>query len=576
MARREAVRHVAAQRMLRKRLADSQTPSIKATGPMLSGGRGSRGGYEGARKDIRELKGWDPRDGSAASDTIPDLPTLRGRTHDLDRNVPLATGIFETNLDNVIGTGLYPVPAPDAEELGISVEEARAFGRKALKIYNTVMDTTRLHLGDRMTGLQQTWALFRSVLAGGDAFAVRRFKERPGDLLGLKVQYLEAGRVGNPNDSAGSATLMDGIEFDGDGRIERVWARSQHAGENLYYAPTTWSGLAMYGAATGERQILHCLEQRRFDQPRGVPILAPVIKQLRQSGEIIDNELTAAQVQSLFTVFIRSALDAEEGPGIESLPNGSQHYGPPVEAQELRLGRGLLARLNPGEDIVMANTNRPNTALDPFLNSVFTMSGAGTSMPFEVLTKRFNSSYSAARAAMLAAWRTFDRRQTWMVETAMQYLYGWIIDEAVLRGYLDAPGFHDDPYVRQAYLRASWRGPTREQLDELKEVLAAERRVNAGFSTIAHETSGLTGLDPDQVHAQRALEVQQRVAAGLEAPAQVVGATPSTPPRARDMAPTSPNDGGDVDPEPATDRTLVDPTTDTDAMVREVMFNAVA
>ena len=555
MARRAAMQFVRAQQRLRKLTAEGlSVPKPQALIRTGTGRRG-RGAYEGARSDVRELRHWTPGTGSPATDTIPDLPELRARTRDLDRNAPIATGIIETNLDHVVGTGLFPVPAPDHEALGISEDQARAFGKAALRVYHAVMNTTRLHIGDRMTGLQQQWALLRSVLAGGDSFAIRRFRERPGDLLGLKVEYVEAERVTNPNDGMDTEWLQDGIEFDEDRRATRVWVRSQHPGEALFYAVPTWRGIPVYGSETGERQVLHCLEQRRLDQPRGVPLLAPVIKPLKQSDEILGNELTAALVQSLFTVFIKTLAGDDDGLVLQDLSGTGEHFGPKPDPQELRLGKGLIARLNPGEEIQLASTNRPNAQLDPFINSVLTMTGAGVGMPHELLVKRFQSSYSAARAAMLQAWRAFDRRQTWLVETALQSLWEWILDEAILRGYLEAPGFHDDPYIRMAWCRAEWRGPTREQLDELKEVLAAERRVLAGFSTVAHETSGLTGLDPDQVHAQRVLEVQRRVAAGLEAPANAAVTTPTTPTRPRDLGRVPPDtlsdEGGDgpVDPE---------------------------
>lgn len=563
MSRRAAMQYVQAQRRLRALNAEQMgVPKPKAalrTGSLRRG----RGSYEGARSDVRELKHWQPAGGSPSSDTIPDLPELRARTRDLDRNAPVATGIIETNLDHVVGTGLFPVPAPDWEAIGVSEDDARRFSKQALRIYNAVMDTTRLHLGDRMTGLQQQWALLRSVLAGGDSFAIRRFRERPGDLLGLKIQYVEAERVTNPQDAFDTETLQDGIVFDEDRRATQIWVRSHHPGESLFYSVPTWQAVPVYGEVTGERQVLHCLEQRRLDQPRGVPILAPVIKQLKQSDEILGNELTAALVQSLFTVFIKSQLGDDDDPVLQDLPDGRDHLGPKLDRQELRLGKGLIARLQPGEDIVMASSNRPNAQLDPFINSVLTFTGAGVGMPHELLVKRFQASYSASKAAMAQAWRAFDRRQTWLVETAVQLIWEWILDEAILRGYLEAPGFHDDPYVRQAWCRASWRGPTREQLDELKEVLAAERRVAAGFSTVAHETSGLTGLDPDQVHAQRVLEVQRRVEGGLEAPVAAATPTgqtlPSTPTRPRDFTRVSPSDPG------------TDTDTDTEADAAEAL-----
>jgi hypothetical protein len=63
------------------------------------------GGYEGGRRDRRGTKRWRPPEGSADSDTLPDLPDLRSRARDLERNVPIATGAIATKSTNVIGTG---------------------------------------------------------------------------------------------------------------------------------------------------------------------------------------------------------------------------------------------------------------------------------------------------------------------------------------------------------------------------------------------------------------------------------------------------------------------------------------
>jgi capsid protein len=49
--------------------------------------------------------------------------------------------------------------------------------------------------------------------------------------------------------------------------------------------------------------------------------------------------------------------------------------------------------------------------------------------------------------------------------------------------------------VRKAYCGAEWNGPSQGQLDPLKEVKAAESRVNNGFSTRAKETVELNGGD---------------------------------------------------------------------------------
>jgi lambda family phage portal protein len=283
-----------------------------------------------------------------------------------------------------------------------------------------------------------------------------------------------------------------------------------------------------FGGLTGERQVLHVAERLRIDQPRGVPLLAPVIKQLKQMSRYADHELQAAVVSSLLTVLITSEHSLDDGPGLDDLDDGSgHHYGPAaINDNEIKLAPGAVGRLEPGEKIETVNPSRPNAQFDPFMSAMAQIVGAGIGIPYELLIKRFTASYSASRASLLQAWRAFDRRQTWLVECFCQPVYEWVIAEAIDRGYLDAPGFHEDPFLRAAYLRAEWRGPTMGQLDPLKEVLAAERRVAAGYSTRAAESASLTGLDADQVHEQLVREKNRRVRDGLELPLLASGSAP--------------------------------------------------
>jgi capsid protein len=70
--------------------------------------------------------------------------------------------------------------------------------------------------------------------------------------------------------------------------------------------------------------------------------------------------------------------------------------------------------------------------------------------------------------------------------------------EAVARGYLNAPGFLEDPFVRHAYLGAEWIGPTQGQIDPVKEVQAAEKRLALKLTTRSEECAAITGTDWDR------------------------------------------------------------------------------
>ena len=92
---------------------------------MLSAAVGD-GGYKGGRRDRRPTKRWRPAESSADADILLDLPDLRGRSRDLRRNTPIATGALATNLTNVLGDGLQLQASVDHEALGLDETAADA------------------------------------------------------------------------------------------------------------------------------------------------------------------------------------------------------------------------------------------------------------------------------------------------------------------------------------------------------------------------------------------------------------------------------------------------------------------
>ena len=187
----------------------------------------------------------------------------------------------------------------------------------------------------------------------------------------------------------------------------------------------------------------------------------------------------------------------------------------PDDETTVELGNGLVNYLNEGEKVETSNPGRPNTAFDGFVTSICRQIGVALEIPYEVLMKHFTSSYSASRGALLEAWKMYKRRREWLANDFCQPIYEEFLAEAVAKGRIHAPGFFDDPIIRKAYAKAEWNGPTQGQLDPLKEVNAAAKRVEEGFSTRTRETIELTGGDFFANHNLRVQEEKLRSEAGF-------------------------------------------------------------
>ena len=291
---------------------------------------------------------------------------------------------------------------------------------------------------------------------------------------------------------------------------------SVHPGSVLVNQKITWQKISAY-AKSGRRNVLHLFNPLRPDQTRGIPYLAPVMKTLKQLDRYTEAEIMAAVLAGMFTVFVKTDLgDGALGPMAPTSETGGS-----TSDEDYKIGNGAIVGLAAGESIETANPGRPNTAFDPFVESVLRQIGVGLELPFEILIKHFTASYSAARAAILEAWKFFLMRRQWLAANLCQPVYEAFLWEAVLSGRINAPGFISDPLLRKAYCGALWIGPAKGMINEKAEVEAAGVRLELGISTLSEETAQLTGGDWDRKHVQQVKERKARLKDGLIAPLEL-------------------------------------------------------
>ena len=482
---------------------------------------GGGGGYIGADKTRRSIMNWLTGSGSADADTLPDLPALREHSRDLIRNTPMAAGAVGTIVTSVVGSGLTLQSSIDRDLLPLSDEQADRWEIDTEREFNLWALNCDLRRTLNFYDMQEL--AFRQMLENGDVFGVLSHKKRPGDLYGLKISMVEADRVCNENEALDSPTLSGGVQRDDDGAPEYYHVLRHHPG-NINYQAKVWDKIRAFGEKRGERNVVHLYTMLRPDQSRGIPLLAPVIEPLKQLSRLTESELMASVISSLFTVFIKT----ESGQGIKGLsgppvpgpvrPNASNltKQAPAKDKQPIAMGSGLIVDLADGESIEQAAPARPNGAFEPFFLAIVKEISVGIEMPYELVLKEFNKSYSASRGAINEAWRMYLKRRKKLARGWCDPIYAAWLDEAVASGRRPAPGYFANPLIRQAYLGASWHGPGKGQINELVEARAVRERTDIGLTSMAEEKAGYDGGDYLATHRQRTKEVKRRVADGLQ------------------------------------------------------------
>lgn len=469
------------------------------------------GAYIGARTDRRQTVLWNTSKGDADSDIMFDLPVLRARSRDLIRNSPLATGAINTVTTNVVGTGLKFYSRIDRDVLNMTDDEADVWESQTEREFRLWADSQECDAARTQNFYDMEDLVFRQTLENGDIFTLLPRFKRGNHPYNLKLQLVEADRVCNQANKPNLPNTVMGVQKDDTGAPAAYHIMTTHPGAALNQKKQTWDVIPAVGASTGLRNVIHTYRMLRPGQTRGVPYLAPVIEPLKQLDKYTEAELTAAVISGMFTVFIKT----ETGDLDFDITDTKDETGAETTDKDFKLASGAILGLGPNESIETANPNRPSAAFDPFVQAILRQIGVALELPFEILVKHFTASYSAARAALLEAWKFFNSRRQWLAMQWCQPIYEIWLYEAVASGRISAPGFFTDPIISKAYAGAEWIGPAKGMINENDEVDAAGKRIEIGLSTKSEETAQLTGGDYDKKLRQRIKEKRKEEEAGL-------------------------------------------------------------
>ena len=508
--------------------------------PDVSANAGS--GYTSTSGQDSFLRRWRTTPRSAGADTLHQLPNQRGQSRDLSRNNPLAASAVNTAVMRAIGTGLACSPQPHLLTLGWSTAQAEEWVANTMAEFSLFADSRESDWYGDQTFYEQQALVLRGKLESGDGFTVLPDGERTGTMpYRLRIQTLEADRVGNPRGEADTAAVAGGIRRAATGGpAQAAFIYDQHPGAG-WGTGKAWEGqwFEMVGRS-GRRRVLHHFTKLRPEQPRGVPYLAPVMGLFKLLGDYTDAEVKAAVVSAFLTVFITTETGGTSAPifGMgdpaagQAVGAGQQQPSGPGR-DEIALAPAAVVGLAKGESATTVNPGRPNPAFGDFVQAVLDQLGAGTFIGSEMLMKKFNTSYVAARAAFLDAWKWLLFERTAIALSFCQPVYETWMAEAVAIGRVRAPGFFADPRLRWAYTRAAWHGDSQGSINPKDEVKAYVDARDARLITNERAEWELFGTDWRSTYSTKLAEHQRMQRDGMlptpKAGAAAPGAAPAEP-----------------------------------------------
>lgn len=442
----------------------------------------------------------------------------------------LGHGAIGSVVDHAIGTGLTYQSRIDAAVLGLDEDAAAAWQDNTERRFHFYAKSVNCDITRQQDLYKQQRMVLQSMLESGDLLALMVNVSIPGWPYSLAVQTVEADRICNPDFAQDTDTRIAGIDFNAAGAAVTYHIAKFHPGNVRMRGKQKWASVAAFGARSGRRNAIHIFERTRPGQVRGVPFLAPVIEALKQISRYTEAELQAAVVNAVFAVFMKMDASAFEDLFDDKAANAylesASGWNGKIDGNGIDNG-GKVVNLMPGEEPVTVTPGRPNPAFDPFFNAIASQIGTALGIPFEVLIKRFNSSYSASKAAFLEAWRFFYRMRDFIATEFCQPVFEAWLDEEVAAGRIAAPGYFADPMLREAWCGAEWVGDGPGSLDPLKDVKAARERVDMEISTLADESILHDGKPWPAKHRQRTRELNLQRADGTLPPPKPGQAAPA-------------------------------------------------
>lgn len=455
------------------------------------------------------------------------LPGLRARARDLYISSTLVSSEIMTRTAGTVGAGLRLDAKPDALTLGLDAATAASYDRAIERAWNAWARRAGVD-GASLNEIMQLIEL--SCLCSGDVFVNVRIERGR-----MALELIEGDRVDTPSVMLDDERVVAGIRYGSTGKpiAYYVNARPQYElGGLVYYTRHRAFVPGYYDTITAEYVppaggVLHAhMPYERPGQARGIPSASKVLIDAKTSDRYKTAEVDAAAVAASAALLIThpaedmtaaiDQLDSFSMTTAEAQGEAAQAKRPQeIEHKHpaLQLKPGAVFHLEPGADVRSFNTGRPNANFGAFCDALDERISSALGLPCEVVLKRYNTAYSASRAARLDADQTYRLDRARLIEQVLAPIYRAWLDLNAAR--LGLTGYYADWTIREAWRRADFLGEALPSIDPEKEVNAAVTAINAGLSTRAREARLLNGMDEDTVIRVLAEEEAQMRAAGL-------------------------------------------------------------
>lgn len=425
--------------------------------------------------------------GSADREILFDLPWLRSRSRELNRDDALGSGITKTFVSNWVGAGMMAqAQTGDLDK-----------NRRLESVWNSRKDA--LSQADDLTHGETQRLIARKILEDGDVVRKAVFSASEP----VWFETVEGERLATPPGKTQDPKIRNGVERDDAGRPIAHWIRKTHPGDNL--ASVAGGNAEFERIPVAYSRLLKVTE--RPGQTRGVPLFHSVLQDLRDLDLLLLAALKRTQIAACLSVFIRSAAESPD-----MIPLTADKYGYKLEQA---LEPGMIFKLFPNEQIETLVPNFPTPELEQFVIMLCRRIGAALGICWSMVLKDFSkSNYSSARTDLLESRQTFTILQSFLIERYLNWEWETVMFDAWLRGDPRLDGITREELALVRWIPPGWRW-----VDPVKEATQAQIELEIGTTTL-RDICASKGTDWEETMRQRLVEEkrEREIRAELDLP----------------------------------------------------------
>lgn len=444
--------------------------------------------YEAARPSTtRKIK---REVGSGDVATLRAGDSLRAQARHLEQNHDLARGIRQILITNIVGAnGITVEPQPRNKDGTINSELATRI-RVLLKNWERSPEVTQMF---RWAACQRqvcgAWIRDGEILAQIINGTVQGLDHR--SKVPFSLELLEADYLPFFLNSSSEPWITEGVERNQWGAPIAYHLFKTHPGDwQMFWGMSIQLGNASFRRVEAGR-ILHVKICDRARQARGVSVYASIIGRLDDIKDYEESERIAAKIAASMAAFIKKGRSDDYSEKVDPAT------GRPVP-RHIKFQPGMVFDdLEPGEEIGMIDTNRPNTSLEAHRNGQLRAASSGAGISYSSWSKDYDGNYSARRQELVDSYANYAVIQDDFCTQFVAPVYENFVKMALLAGLLNINRQTDLDRLDDAL----FIGPQMPWIDPSKEASAWETLQN-NIHASGPEIIRRRGQDPESVLEQ--------------------------------------------------------------------------